>query len=131
MRRIGFFILDPPEGLGESCAVSDPTPQTRRRPADEAGFDEVLDRLRVVVERLEGGRLSLEESLAAYEEGVALARRGHALLDRAEKRVEVLVRAGSSGVEVAPFEVPADVDEESSSGRNGDGEEGQDDESRL
>jgi exodeoxyribonuclease VII small subunit len=85
-----------------------------------------------VVERLEGGRLSLEESLAAYEEGVALARRGHALLDRAEKRVELLVRAGSSGVEVAPFEVPAEVDEQSAtSGRSGDGEEGQDDESGL
>jgi exodeoxyribonuclease VII small subunit len=131
MQRIAFFILDPPEGLGESCAVPDPGPQARRRPADEAGFDEVLDRLRVVVERLEGGRLSLEESLAAYEEGVALARRGHALLDRAEKRVELLVRAGSSGVEVAPFEVPAEGDEESPSGRNGDGEEGQDDESGL
>jgi len=70
---------------------------------DEPGFDELLERLRAVVERLEGGKLTLEESLAAYEEGVSLARRGHALLDRAEKRVEVLVRAGAGGVEVAPL----------------------------
>jgi exodeoxyribonuclease VII small subunit len=108
----------------------------RRRSADEPGFDDVLDRLRVVVERLEGGKLSLEESLAAYEEGVALARRGHTLLDRAEKRVEVLVRAGSSGVEVAPFAVPADADagnddEEEESRRDGEGEEADDDESGL
>ncbi len=70
----------------------------------EPGFDEVLERLRVVVDRLEGGKLTLEESLAAYEEGVSLARRGHALLDRAEKRVEVLVKAGAGGVETAPFD---------------------------
>ena len=70
----------------------------------EPGFDEVLERLRVVVDRLEGGKLTLEESLAAYEEGVSLARRGHALLDRAEKRVEVLVRAGQGGIETAPLD---------------------------
>jgi exodeoxyribonuclease VII small subunit len=91
--------------------VSDAGPQGRRRSAEEPGFDEVLDRLRVVVERLEGGKLTLEESLAAYEEGVTLARRGHSLLDRAEKRVEVLVRAGSAGIEVAPFEIPSEEDD--------------------
>lgn len=70
----------------------------------EPGFDEILERLRLVVDRLEGGKLTLEESLAAYEEGVSLARRGHALLDRAEKRVEVLVKAGAGGVETAPLD---------------------------
>ena len=78
----------------------------------EPGFDEILERLRLVVDRLEGGKLTLEESLAAYEEGVSLARRGHALLDRAEKRVEVLVRAGSGGVETAPFEAGRPVDDD-------------------
>jgi len=70
----------------------------------EPGFDQVLARLREVVERLEGGNLSLEESLAVYEEGVGLARRGHELLDRAEKRVEVLVST-SGGIETAPLDV--------------------------
>ncbi len=74
---------------------------------ESLGFDEVLTRLRSVVTRLEAGNLSLEESLAAYEEGVGLARRGHALLDNVEKRVEVLVRdAGGDAVE------PLDPDEE-------------------
>lgn len=103
--------------------MPDPDPQGRRRPTGEPGFDDVLERLRVVVERLEGGKLTLEESLAAYEEGVSLARRGHALLDGAEKRVELLVRAGSSGIEVAPFVVPADAgdDDEPLNGRGGNG----------
>lgn len=69
----------------------------------EPGFDQILVRLREVVQRLESGELSLEQSLAVYEEGVQLARRGQQLLASAEKRVEILVSA-SGGVEVAPFD---------------------------
>jgi len=59
---------------------------------DPEGFDQVLAQLRSVVERLEGGHLSLEQSLAAFEEGVRLSRRGAQLLDAAESRVELLLR---------------------------------------
>jgi exodeoxyribonuclease VII small subunit len=72
---------------------------------DDLGFDAILLRLRDVVQRLESGELSLEQSLAVYEEGVQLARRGQHLLASAEKRVEILVSA-SGGVETAPFEDP-------------------------
>ncbi len=70
---------------------------------DELGFDAILVRLREVVQRLESGELSLEQSLAVYEEGVQLARKGQHLLATAEKRVEILVSA-SGTVETAPFE---------------------------
>ncbi|MGE5183230.1 MAG: exodeoxyribonuclease VII small subunit [Acidobacteriota bacterium] len=70
---------------------------------DELGFDAILGRLREVVQRLESGELSLEQSLAVYEEGVQLARKGQQLLETAEKRVEILVSA-SGGVETVPFE---------------------------
>ena len=69
----------------------------------ELGFDQILGRLREVVTKLESGELSLEQSLAIYEEGVALARKGQQLLAAAEKRVEILVSA-SSGVEAQPFD---------------------------
>lgn len=62
------------------------------------GFDAVLTRLRKVVVHLEAGQLSLEESLAAYERGIGLARRGHQLLDGAERRVELLVAGGTQTV---------------------------------
>jgi len=72
--------------------------------AEQEGFDQVLERLKGIVERLEHGSLSLEESLRVFEEGVALARRGHALLDAAEKRVEMLVRGPpGEGETVVPF----------------------------
>ncbi len=66
--------------------------------APDDGFDAVLARLRKVVEHLEAGQLSLEDSLTAYEQGIALARRGHELLDGAERRVELLVAGGSQAV---------------------------------
>ena len=70
---------------------------------DALGFDELIDSLRAVVARLEEGKLTLEESLEAYEQGVGLARRGHTLLDNVEKRVEVLVR-GADGDGVEPLD---------------------------
>jgi exodeoxyribonuclease VII small subunit len=69
----------------------------------QVGFDQVLERLRGVVEKLEQGNLTLEESLRTFEEGVSLARQGHALLDAAEKRVETLMRAPDGGETTVPF----------------------------
>ena len=73
----------------------------------ELGFDAVVAKLRAVVERLETGQLGLEDALAVYEQGVALARRGHQLLDAAEKKVELLVSA-SGTIETAPLDPGAE-----------------------
>ena len=59
--------------------------------ADESRYEEIVQRLAKVVERLEGGGLSLEESIAAFEEGIRLARAGAAKLEEAERKVEVLL----------------------------------------
>jgi len=64
-------------------------------------FEDILGRLRGIVERLEGGNLPLEESLRAFEEGMELCRRGTVILDGAEKKVETLLAAGRT----APFDV--------------------------
>jgi exodeoxyribonuclease VII small subunit len=59
---------------------------------EDVSFDQVLDRLRQVVQRLEQGSLPLDQALKAFEEGVRLSRRGSAILDAAEQRVELLLR---------------------------------------
>jgi exodeoxyribonuclease VII small subunit len=77
-------------------AVADPVTQ----PVDqETRYEEIVQRLAKVVERLEGGGLSLEESIAAFEEGIRLARAGARKLDEAERKVEVLLE----GDRTAPF----------------------------
>jgi exodeoxyribonuclease VII small subunit len=55
-------------------------------------FETALKKLEEVVRRLEGGDLSLDDSLKAFEEGVKLAGFCTKKLDEAEKRVELLVK---------------------------------------
>ena len=69
----------------------------------ELGFDEVARKLAEVVAKLESGSLSLEGSLKAYEQGISLARRGHQLLDGAEKRVELLMRDSKGKLTTEPL----------------------------
>jgi exodeoxyribonuclease VII small subunit len=66
-------------------------------------FEEILVRLRGLVERLEGGNLPLEESLRAFEEGMELCRRGTTILDGAEKKVEMLL-GGADAPRVTPLD---------------------------
>jgi exodeoxyribonuclease VII small subunit len=73
-------------------------------------FDDILSRLRSTVERLESGNLSLEDGLRYFEEGMELCRQGAAVLDKAEKRVEVLLGNGADGIATAPLD-PADAPE--------------------
>jgi exodeoxyribonuclease VII small subunit len=61
------------------------------------GFEDALKRLTAIVERLESGDLSLEQSLALFEEGTRLSRSSQAQLDAAEKRVEELLAIDASG----------------------------------
>ena len=62
-------------------------------------YEDIVARLAKVVERLEGGGLSLEESIGAFEEGIRLARAGAARLEEAERKVEILLE----GDRTAPF----------------------------
>lgn len=71
----------------------------------ELGFDQVLERLRQVVGRLEQGNLSLEQALVAFEDGVRLSRRGGEILDLAEQRVELLLRT-EDGERRQPLPIP-------------------------
>jgi len=56
-----------------------------------SGFDEQLEKLRSVVEKMEHGGLSLDESLKLFEEGISLSKRLLEILNRSEGRVEELL----------------------------------------
>ena len=62
----------------------------------EGRFEEVLAALEEVVEQLEAGQLTLDESVARFELGVRLAQRCDILLDEAELRVTSVDVAGFS-----------------------------------
>lgn len=70
----------------------EPTPRESAVP-----FEDALQRLGQIVERLEHGDLPLEQSLKLFEEGVSLARASQAQLDAAERRVEQLLGMDAEG----------------------------------
>ena len=78
----------------------------------EKKFEEHLEALEKSVSSLEGGELGLEESLQTYEEGVAALKKCHEILDRAEKKVQILLKGESGELEPQPFEVKKAVDKE-------------------
>lgn len=65
-------------------------------------FEEALAKLEEIVKKMEGGDLTLEESLKAFEEGIRLSRICAGKLDEAERRVEILLKT-EEGFDVKPF----------------------------
>ncbi len=65
-------------------------------------FEQSLQQLEALVEAMENGDLGLEESLKAFEKGVALTRACQAALDNAEQRVNLLLQENGKPVE-QPF----------------------------
>ncbi len=73
-------------------------------------FEDALQDLESVVEKLDAGTLSLEESLQAFEEGVALVRFLEEKLTEVEKRVEVLTRDNSGLFQTQSLETDEEGD---------------------
>ena len=82
-----------------------------KKDQDKKKFKEALEELEKVVEQLESGELSLEDSLAAFEQGVKLVRYCNQKLTEVEKKIELLVKDKEGNLKLKPF---ADVDEEES-----------------
>jgi exodeoxyribonuclease VII small subunit len=59
-----------------------------KKPVD---FEQALDQLENLVEAMEGGDLSLEDSLKAFEQGIKLSRECQTALSTAEQKVQLLL----------------------------------------
>ena len=68
-------------------------------------FEQSMKRLETIVEELESGELSLEDSIARYEEGIQLSRRLQQVLDESEKRIERLVEKEGAAPSTEPMEL--------------------------
>jgi exodeoxyribonuclease VII small subunit len=82
----------------------------RKKPVN---FEAALEELEELVERMEDGDLSLEESLAAFEKGVRIARDCQDALKQAEQRVQVLLAdAGEERLQDFATDDAADDDDD-------------------
>lgn len=82
----------------------------------EFDFEKSLRELEQLVEAMERGDLTLEESLKQFERGIALTRACQKALAEAEQKVQILTQ-NSAGGELADFETnPEPDDKDKSSG---------------
>ena len=70
-------------------------------------FEDALKRVEELVEELEAGELTLDESLAKYEEGVKALKQCYQILQQAEKRIEILVKGEGDELKTEPFAAEA------------------------
>jgi exodeoxyribonuclease VII small subunit len=69
-------------------------------------FERAMEELESIVNRLEGGKVPLEESVAIYERGEALKRRCEELLRQAEARVDkITTDANGQATGTEPLDV--------------------------
>jgi len=66
----------------------------------ELSFEDALEELEAIVSQLEQGEIPLEDSIARFERGIALARRCDERLGEAEQKISALVKEGGRIVEV-------------------------------
>lgn len=74
-----------------------------RRQKKTADFETALAELETLVEKMEQGELSLDESLKQFERGVQLTRSCQQALQEAEQKVQILIEKGGQQT-LEPFE---------------------------
>jgi len=78
-----------------------------RNEAAAPDFEKALSELEQLIATLERGDLPLADSLALFEQGVALTRSCHTALTQAQARVEILLKDGA-GESPRPFDADAE-----------------------
>lgn len=71
-------------------------------------FEQSLAELQTLVERLESGELSLEDTLATFEQGIRLTRECQDALAQAEQKVQILLERDGA-LQEAPFDTDEPV----------------------
>ena len=78
------------------------TPKNLSKKSDDS-FEKNLETLEQLIDQLEKGELSLEESLQRFEQGISLARRCQDSLKTAEQKIEILSKKTATAP-VEPFD---------------------------
>ena len=81
-----------------------------RKKADEIDFESSLNELNAIVEKMEQGGISLEESLQQFERGIHLTRHCQKALQTAEQKVAILMEKNGK-VELEPYKNDDELDD--------------------
>lgn len=81
-------------------------------PTAPPNFEQALLQLEAIVRQLEDGDVGLAEALARYETGIGLLKQCYNLLERAERRIELLCGVDAQGNPVTePFDASSTLTE--------------------
>lgn len=81
---------------------------TKSATPNDPTFEDHLDEVERAIRKLEAGDTALEDSIDVYADAMSHLKACHAVLDRAEKRLEIVRKS----VEGGSAAVPADVDDD-------------------
>jgi exodeoxyribonuclease VII small subunit len=83
----------------------------KSEPAADGGqltFEQMLEKLEAIIEQLEEGQLGLGDALLRYEEGVKHLKQCYQVLEKAERKIELLAGVDAEGNPIRePFEEEA------------------------
>lgn len=74
------------------------------KPIKDLSFEEALEELETIVEKLEAGDAPLEQSITIYQRGAQLKSHCEAKLKNAQLKVEKIVLDGQGNAGTAPFD---------------------------
>jgi exodeoxyribonuclease VII small subunit len=76
---------------------------TKKNQTPPKSFEDALRELEQILAEIEGGQVGLEESLVKYERGTFLIQHCRAVLNQAEKHIEMLSKAEDGSLQSEPM----------------------------
>ena len=76
--------------------------------SEEMSFEKALQELEKVVDSLESGKLSLDESVSYFQKGISLTRLCSKKLDEAERKINILIQNEEGEITQEPYELEED-----------------------
>ncbi len=67
-------------------------------------FEKSIDELREIIEKLESGNISLDDSLSLFEKGVKILNSANKKLSQMEKKVEILIESSNGKIKKEDFD---------------------------
>ena len=62
--------------------------------SENVNFEDIMKQLEIIANELEKGNLNLDESVKKFEEGIKLSKKCNEILEKAEKKISILISNG-------------------------------------
>ena len=71
---------------------------------ENLSYEEAMERLEKIVDELENGKLSLDESVKQFEEGIQLSKYCNDIIEKAEQQISILIQKENGDIVEEKFD---------------------------